>query len=221
MPLFRMRMPATLGTVIWAQVAAACEAPVCLAHPDDLALSQIITFESTPAGHGPGHQFADILVLDGARFGERFAGQSVEADGDHDRITGQATPPLELLPGARGQNLSVVFMNGNRLLNGYGVAGYPRRHAQGEGAIAFLFDTDQAALAFEVRGGEGGAVRVLFLRRDASVIAEIDLTPAGERPYGFLRGDGSADIAGVVVTNTDAQGIGFDNLRFGRPPGLS
>lgn len=199
----------------------ACDTRVCLVDPDALALPQIITFEDTRASYGPGHLVADVLQLDGASFGERFAGQTLSAEGDHDVLTGHALPPLTLLAGEEGQNLSVVYFAGNTVLNGYGVAGYPKRHAQGEGAIAFLFDEDQSALSFQLRGGEDGAARVVFYHRSGAEIMAMQLPPAGEHAFGFLRATGEADIAGVVITNTDPQGLALDNLRFGKAPDLS
>ena len=216
-----MREFAIIALVLGAQPALACDQPVCLADPETLGLSRIITFDDTRASPGPGHPVADVLQLDGAAFAERFAGQSVIAVGDHDRIEGDALGPLVLMPGDRGRNLSIVFFNGNKLLNGYGVAGFPKRNGQGEGAISLLFDEDQSALSFQLRGGEAGEARVAFLARDGQVIAVLDLPPAGEHHYGFLRAGSQADIAGLVVTNTDPEGIALDNLRFGRPPDLS
>lgn len=194
---------------------------VCLANPEELALTRIITFDEAHSTRGPGHQIPNVLVMDGAVFGERFAGQSVEASGDHDRITGSALKPLTVMPGARGENLSIVYFDGNNVLNGYGVAGYPKRHAQGEGAISFLFDEDQSALSFQLRGGEAGDARAVFFSRDGTAIAALDLPPTGEHHYGFIRSNGVADIAGIVITNTDPQGIALDNLRFGKSPDLS
>lgn len=211
-----MRVAALFAVLLSAGAASACDTAVCVVNPDSLGLTRIITFDDTQSSAGPGHQIADLLVLDGAIFGERFAGQSVAAAGDHDVITGTALPPLTVMPGASGQNLSVVFFNGNNVLNGYGMAGYPKRDAQGEGAIAFLFDSDQSALSFQLRGGEAGTARVSFLARDGSVLATLDLPPVAEHAYGFLRANGSGDIAGVVITNSDPQGLAIDNIRFER-----
>lgn len=207
--------------VIFASRSFACDTPVCLVDPDSLDLPRIITFDDTTAGFGPGFLIEDLLIMRGAVFGERFAGQTVTAIGDHDSITGQATGPLTVLPGAPGQNLSIVHFSGNNVLNGYGVAGFPKRHAQGEGAISFLFDANQSALAFQVRGGEDGGAFVTFFKRDGGVIDTIKLPPPGEFAFGFLRVDGTADIAGVLLTNTDPQGLALDNIRFGKSPELS
>jgi len=46
----------------------------------------------------------------------------------------------------------------------------------------------------------------------------LTVTDLAEGPVGFLRADGLSDIAGIVVTNVDPQGIALDNLRFGPPP---
>ncbi|MEO9651501.1 MAG: hypothetical protein ABJ360_06995 [Roseobacter sp.] len=216
-----MRFVWTFLVFLNTQAALACEQPVCLVDPDALALRKIITFEETRSSPGPGHLISNLLVLDGAVFGERFAGQSIQPVGDHDDVAGDALFPLTLMPGDRGQNLSVVQFKGNNVLNGYGHAGFPKRRAQGEGAISFLFDEDQSALSFQLRGGESGAAKAAFLSRDGRVIALLDLPAAGEYHYGFIRANGAADIAGVVVTNRDPAGVAMDNVRFGTPPDLS
>ena len=201
--------------------AFACGQPVCLVDPDSLSLTKIITFEGERAGSGPGHNIDDVLPLQGATFGEHFAGQSVGARGPHDEVSGDAFAPLTMMAGRAGQNLSLVHFSGNTVLNGYGSAGFPKRDAQGEGAIAVLFDQDQSALAFDLRGGEDGAALVHFYRRDGSFIGPVPVQPTGEFAVAFLRSDGHADIAGFVLTNTDPQGLALDSLRFGKPPDMS
>lgn len=201
--------------------ALACGAPVCLVSPDSLLLPQIITFDDIQSGGGPGFKVDDILSLPGATFGERFAGQMLTTTGPHDQIEGTALSPLTMMPGAAGQNLSVVHFGGTTVLNGYGTAGYPKREAQGEGAIAVLFDQNQSALAFDLRGGEAGVAMVSFLRRDGSLIGVVPIDPTGEFAVGFARDRGIDDIAGIIVTNTDPQGLAIDTLRFGKPPEVS
>ncbi|MGC1494374.1 MAG: hypothetical protein WA790_01105 [Sulfitobacter sp.] len=201
--------------------ALACGAPVCLVDPDNLILPQIITFDDIQSGGGPGFNVDDVLPLPGATFGERFAGQWVISDGSHDRIEGTAYAPLTMLPGTAGQNLSVVKFGGTTVLNGYGAAGFPKRDAQGEGAIAVLFDEDQSALAFDLRGGEAGVAIVSFMRRNGEMIGIVPIDPTGEFSIGFARERGIRDIAGFIVTNTDPQGLAIDTLRFGNPPEVS
>lgn len=199
----------------------ACGEPVCQVDPDSLELSHVITFDEVPSGWDPGHRVDDPLLLPGAGFAERFAGQELGASGDFDTVSGAAFAPLTLIPGAPGETLSVVRMYGSNILNGYGPAGYPKVNAQGEGAIAVLFDTDQPALSFQVLGGESGRAQVQFLRRDGSQIHVVVIENLGPVSLGFLRQDAIADIAGFVITNTDPQGLAIDNLRFGPPPQLS
>ena len=217
----RMKVLSVLTLSLLPQVAQACGAPVCLVDPNELALTQVITFDDIPSSFGPGWLVDDVMPLPGARFGEHFAGQFITPNGDHDEVNGQPLSPLTLLAGAKGQNLSVVQYAGNSVLNGYGAAGFPKRQAQGEGAIAVMFDQDQSALSFDLRGGEAGAADVLFLRRDGTVIGRVPVSPTGEFTVGFARNGGNSDIAGFVLTNSDPQGLAIDTLRFGKPPDLS
>lgn len=200
--------------------ALACGDPVCRVDPERLDLALVITFDEVPSGWDPGYRVDEPLRLPGASFAERFAGQELGAAGDFDTVTGPAFSPLTLLPGAPGETLSVVRLFGSNILNGYGPAGYPQVNAQGEGAIAVLFDTDQSAFSFQVLGGEAGAARVQFLRRDGSEIHAIVIDNLGPVVLGFLRAGSEPDIAGFVLTNTDPQGLAIDNLRFGPPPQL-
>jgi hypothetical protein len=200
--------------------ALACGEPVCRVDPESLDLALVITFDEVPSGWDPGYRIDKPLRLPGASFAERFAGQDLGTAGDFDTVSGSAFAPLTLLPGAPGQTLSVVRLFGSNILNGYGPAGYPQVNAQGEGAIAVLFDTDQPAFSFDVLGGEDGTMRVQFLRRDGSEIHAIEITGLGRASLGFLREGAEPDIAGFVLTNTDPQGIAVDNLRFGPPPQL-
>ncbi|KIN64438.1 hypothetical protein Z946_3329 [Sulfitobacter noctilucicola] len=216
-----MRQLAYLLALLTPSTVFACGAPVCLIDPDSLNLPQMITFDDLRSSAGPGHNLDEILALQGATFGERFVGQQTMESGTHDQITGDASAPLTMLPGAAGQNLSVVHFYGNTVLNGYGPAGFPKREGQGEGAIAVLFDSDQSALAFDLRGGEAGRALVAFHRRDGRLIGQVPVSPTGEFAVGFLRSSGAADIAGFIVTNTDPEGLAIDTLRFGKPPDLS
>ena len=100
------------AALVLADAAAACDTPVCVVDPDTLALTQIITFDDQPASFGPGIHLDTVLDLNGARFGERFSGQSLSTTGTHDNVTGAALgPPLVLIAGDAGQNLALDFPN--------------------------------------------------------------------------------------------------------------
>lgn len=199
---------------------SACDRPVCEVDPDLLALARVITFDDQMAGMGPGVEHREVLALPGAQFGEHFAGQRRWAEGDFDRIEGPALAPLVLMPGPRGELFSIHRLGRSNVINGFGPAGFPRDNAQGEGALAVLFDEDQAALGFDVLGGEDGAAFLVFLGRDGRVIDSLRLDGLREREFAFRRSTGAADIAGFVLTNDDPQGIAIDNLRFGQVPQL-
>lgn len=198
----------------------ACDTAICQVDPNSLALTKIITFEDQQAHMGPGRLLNELLILPGVVFAERFHGQTLEFNGDFDTVHGHATAPLTPLVGRPGQSLSLVLMGQNRVLNGYGPAAFPRRNAQGEGAISVMFDEDQPALAFDLRGGEGGYADVQFLRRDGSIITQLNIKKVSEYAVGFKRKDSVSDIAGFVLMNVDPQGLAIDNLRFGPPAHL-
>lgn len=208
-------------TCLSALPALACERPVCAVPADSLILARHITFDDLPSGFGVGRKIDGILEQNGARFGERFAGQSLETDGDFDVVLGPARAPLTLLPGAPGEALGILRLMRTSVLQGHGPRGFPRTEAVGEGAIAVIFDHDQSALALDIRGGERGDARLSFLGRDGRVIDTHVIGPLSESTHGFLRLDDQSDIAGLIVTNTDPEGIALDNLRFDKAAILS
>jgi hypothetical protein len=68
-------------------------------------------------------------------------------------------------------------------------------------------------------GGEGGVAHILFLARDGTIIDQIDLSPLAEGAVGFARNapahtDPVADIAGLVISNHDPEGIALDAVAF-------
>ena len=125
--------------LIWPAGALACDRPVCGVDPQELSLARLVDFEDMAGGYGPGRLYRQVIEADGVSFGEHLAGQSRGADGPYDRIDGPATPPLRLGDVPRGALLSITRVGKSSVLNGQGPAGYPKREAEGEGAIAILF----------------------------------------------------------------------------------
>ena len=119
-----------------------------------------------------------------------------------------------LVNGGAGETLGAMHMRGTIVLQGHGPRVYPSVEAVGEGAIAILFDRDQPALSFDIKGGEQEFASVQFLRRDGSAIDTLTIGPLSEASYGFARQKMQPDIAGILILNTDPQGIALDNLRF-------
>ncbi|MEO0990736.1 MAG: hypothetical protein AAFX00_07295 [Pseudomonadota bacterium] len=201
-------------------------------------LGRIIDFESYPKKMSPGTRLDGVQAFEGAAFGERFTGQSVEQEDGFDRIVGPPHGPLALASGRPAENLSVTFyfLITNHLV-GNAAPGYPESRAGGEGAIAILFEADQRAIGFRVAAEPApetptpkGEMTVSFYRRDGSLITETTLPlDWGRGSYGFARTDGSYDIAGVTITNRDPAGIAIDDVIFedltvtglapGNPPG--
>lgn len=194
--------------------AQACERAICLVPSQSLTFSRLIDFDDVTSSIGIGSRIDTVIARDGAQFGERFAGQTRSAQGDFDVITGAPHVPLAVIDGGPGQTLGAMHLLGTIVLHGHGHRSYPRVEAVGEGSVAVLFERDQPALAFDIRGGEQGYASVQFLRRDGSRIDTLTLGPLAEDSFAFMRKDMQPDIAGFILLNTDPQGVALDNLRF-------
>ena len=195
-------------------VRAECGAPVCAVEPGSLRFSRLLDFDALASAPGVGRAEDALIVLDGASLGERFLGQFVVAEDTFDRLAGAAAAPLSLLAGAPGRSLGVLRLIETTVVHGLGEAGFPRTAAIGEGALAVLFERDQAAFGFDLRGGEGGSARLVILGRDARVIHVLRIGPLAEGQHAFLRHNSLQDIAGFTLVNDDPEGISLDNLRF-------
>jgi hypothetical protein len=122
--------------------------------------------------------------------------------------------PLQSQVGAAGQNLDVFDYAGN-VLAGLGPIGYPDIDAIGEGSIAILFPMPQAQVKLSLVGGNGGSATLSFYRGDGSLIDEVMVSDLGDMAYGFGTFDGSPVIAGILIQNSDASGLGVNNICYG------
>ena len=144
-----MRILAITLTFLFAAPLAAqtkCERAVCQAPFENLRFSKLIDFDDVLSSMGLGSRIDDVLVRDGVTFGERFAGQLREANGDFDVISGTPLLPLTILDGGPGQTLGAMHLQGTIVLHGHGNRTYPSVEAVGEGSIAVLFERDQPSL---------------------------------------------------------------------------
>ncbi|WP_149866285.1 hypothetical protein [Tropicimonas marinistellae] len=197
-----------------------------------LELLQVVDFERLPPRDEPGFNLDMPLYARGAWIGERFAGQDVVplATG-HDDIDGAPDGPnLRIAGGAEKRNLSVARHRGfgSNALFPLGETGFPELHARGEGALAILFDHDQAAVGFRVHAGypaplgtttvHTGHVEVRFFARDGRRIASLQHEPGrGISEFGYRTQTGRAEIAGILILNTDPGGIAVDDIIFALP----
>ena len=210
-----------LAALLSAHAACAADPVRLVPYPDlEARLVTRIDFEGFPRRLSPGMALEGVQALDGAALGERFAGQRLWQEAGFDRLTPFATPPLSIQAGAQRENLSVTLVPAlSNLLWGLAPPGWPAVEAGGEGAIAVLFDRDQWGLGFRVAADPepeaAATMRVAFFRRDATLVADlaVALVP-GWAAYGFARDGERADIAGIVLTNDDPEGIAIDDLIF-------
>ena len=210
----RVRLACTLALALLLGGAEGARAdPINGVAPGSLSTTDVINFNAVALGN---HD--EIIVLAGASFGERFAGQALGVNGDFDVLTGTPTGPLTLLAGAPGRNLDISAFGapGNRVISGLGPVGFPSFNAIGEGALAVLFDADQSELGIDILATEGGTATFNFFRRDGSLIDRLlfDFSGLLDGPRAFRREGGVADIAGFSVHNNDPFGLAYDNLRF-------
>jgi hypothetical protein len=194
--------------------------------PDSLSCEAFITFELLPGGPPPGTNYDELISVAGADFGERFDGQVVVVNGDHDVLTELPVGPLALMAGPPLENLAVAYDDSwhSQICGGLGYLQWPSFSALGEGAIAVLFDVDQSMIGFDVMGGNHGNAWVNFFKRDGTHLDTFILTDLYERTVAFRRIGGAADIGGISIHNDDPGGVGFDNFCYriepssGEPP---
>ncbi|HTP94293.1 MAG TPA: PEP-CTERM sorting domain-containing protein [Burkholderiales bacterium] len=146
--------------------------PINLVPYSSIVYDGTIGFDDQPIASGFSADVNSVLALDGASFGERFAGQTLGSqtityttyfnsmynteNEDHDTVTGTPGSPLTLVAGAPGQNLiltRVLTSSGyspDHSLSGAGVP--PFGFSVSTGSVAVLFDTDQSEFGFTLTG---------------------------------------------------------------------
>ena len=182
-----------------------------------VACSMSATFSDVEGGGTPGTNYDGVLASGGLLFSERFAGQSTSSSGNFDVISGLPSNPLELQAGEAGQNLDVFDYAGNALA-GLGPIGFPDIDAIGEGSIAIYFPIAQSQVKLSLVGGNGGSATLEFYRADGSLIDEVVVSNLADLPYAFGSSDNSYIISGILIQNTDASGIGVDNVCYDATP---
>jgi hypothetical protein len=129
-------------------------------------------------------------------------------------------------PGDRRRNLSVAFHRGfgSNALFPLGKDGFPELTARGEGALAILFDRDQAALGLLAHSDyadplgaipDPGSITLrLYTRAGKLISVHEQPLERGITAIGLRRTDGQPDIAGLTVRSTDPGGIAIDDILF-------
>jgi hypothetical protein len=179
--------------------------------------TELVDFEDLPQLSAPGTNYDAIFASGGVGFAERFVGQTLNAVGDFDQLSGSPTGSLTLQVGAANHNINIFAGNyGNKygnVLTGLGTPGFPDFNAIGEGSFAMLFSTDQSEFGFSLIGGGGGSAYISFFQRDGSLIDTITVGGLSDTFYGFSRDGGTKDIAGISIWNNDGGGIGIDDIK--------
>src|SRR5689334_14177893 len=119
----------TLLLTLCALSLIASGAPINQVTYASLTGSLIVDFEDLAPGGPAGTNYDSLIVSQGVTFGERFAGQTLTANGDFDVLAAVATGPLTVLAGAPNQNLSLLTNAGSNVIAGLGPLGFPNADA--------------------------------------------------------------------------------------------
>jgi hypothetical protein len=174
---------------------------------------QLVDFDDLDGGPNPGTSYDGLIAWGGILFAERFSGQLLGYSGEFDVVTGSPSNPLLPQIGAAGANLNVFDYDGH-VLNGLGPLLFPDIDAIGEGAIAMQFPVPQSKVRFDLVGGNGGSATLGFYRANGSLIDQVAISGLADLSYGFGTAEGSSTIAGILIQNTDAAGIGVVNICY-------
>ena len=176
-----------------------------------------------------------LYEVNGARFGERFAGQFLGrgAPGsnieDFDVLSGTPSSPLTILPGKPNENITILRSNSRHIgvgLYGESWVGYPQGASGGEGAVSIYFDQDQMGFGFRVQASYGRN----FYTMGQVIISCFDTSGAALGTVVFdsfkwdalhsiavTRTNAAKDIRGCSIENTDPKGVLYDDFIFMAP----
>jgi hypothetical protein len=203
-----------IAVALVAAPAAARAAAIDQVDYFSLSAGQLLDFNTAPAAALPGTSYDSIITPNGVGIAERFYGQTIMNYAGSDKLGDNVIGPLTLVAGAPGQNVDIFQYGSSHVISGLGPVGYPSFDALGEGAISFLFSTDQSQFGFAVFGANQGHATVDFWRADGSLIDSVLIDGVADTYYGFQRGGGAQDIRGVSIWNDDAAGIAFNKIKY-------
>jgi hypothetical protein len=151
---------------------------------------------------------AGIVPINGGYMAAQFVGQTSGVVGVIENLSGTPTEPLTLQAQASpGQNIGILS-NLTRVVYG------DLNSLIGEGSIAFLFGFDQTVFGLDVQGQDGGSATFSFVSRTGALVDTVTVALGNIASETFTFTSSGAAFAGVSITNSDAAGIAFDNLRF-------
>ncbi len=212
----------SLVTVLLLGSASMAQAQILTVDPATVTVTGLADFTSIAPDAGLTNR-DDIIAFNGISFGERFAGLVSSTPSFVEGFTGDPTDPLTLVAGAANQNLAVSnegaggFVVGITPRNG----GFPATGSLGEGMVAVQFQVPQFEVAFDLIGFDGQLGTSLvasFWRADGSYIGRaVRTSTIAVTTLAYRRTGSVADIAGMILVNSDTGGLGYNNFRFAMP----
>jgi hypothetical protein len=183
-------------------------------------LNRVFDFNSVPNPRTPWTPYV-TLTAPGVVIGERLVGQTTTPSGVYEIVSGTPRVPLTM-------DGSVLLTTGVSVFTGQpandldlgpeGTAGWPSASSLGEGSFTVLYELDQKTVGLSIGYANlANQAQALFYDRSGALIGSLVVahppTSTGEVPVAFSVKSGPW-IAAMTVNNTDAGGLGYDDLRY-------
>lgn len=137
--------------------------------------------------------------------GEVFVGQTVSEASGWDVVSGTPTDPLAIAPSTDEIQI-FPYNRGNSTLGLIGTT-------IGVGAVSILFDLNHTEIGLAILGANQGDVTFQFFDRTGTSVGTAVVTTILQDSDYTITSDAGA-FAGVTITNNDAAGVTFDELRL-------
>jgi hypothetical protein len=148
-----------------------------------------------------------LLNQSGADYGELFTGQTLSTAGGFDSLSGTPTTSLNLEANAvASDNIGILSLGGSNIIYGDLSAGV------GEGALSILLGNDTNIFGFDIVGANNGSFLIDFFSSNGNLLGSFSQSTSNSF-FGFEVDSGSL-IHAVSITNTDFDGLGYDNFTF-------
>lgn len=165
--------------------------------------SVVNDFEALPVG-----KVAGLISQTGATYGERFAGQALSTVGGFDSLSGAPTVLLTLLANPVIADNIGIFLGSSKII--YGDLG----GLLGEGALSIRLSAGTDVFGVRITGSDGGPFTANFFGSEGSLLATIAQATLRMASFFGFRTTGGDRIFGVSLTNTDPDGLAYDDVTF-------
>jgi hypothetical protein len=144
----------------------------------------------------------------GTQFGERFDGQVVSENNGFEELSTTPFSELRLLANTDSNDNIGFDTNGQLHINGLNDG------VLGTGALSILFSQTVNRFGFDPFNDDGGEYTIDFFDISGGLIDSVTLSSNNSFFQSFSLTNGAPLIAGVSITNTDLNGLGFGFITY-------